>query len=131
MTIPNSFLRFYKDGFGVQAYSFNYGQTFYFVSEQQHLLDWVVEPVDEKRMISAFLCRVPVPEGTHFVDSALKHKDEGSLDEGEDAVVLFAKNVVLEKARLLTPLMYQANEYSMASLELPEYRILRFALDEM
>ena len=102
--IPDSFLRFYKDSFGMQAYSPHFKRIFYYLSEKQDLLDWVVEPFDEKSKISDLSCRVPAPKGTHFINDSLRYKTESVLDDYPETVVVSVKDFLTDKATLILPL---------------------------
>lgn len=132
--IPANFIRFYKDGFGMEVSLKHLNMVFYYVSENQHFLDWVLEPIEEKFRISDTAYAVPVPEGTFQILSSLAFdRDANTLgltdDEKEYTIVIDSREPLTSKAHAILPLLHNVHKDQFDSIGLPVYRVFKFSVD--
>lgn len=135
MSVPDNFVRFYRDGFGMIMRKRSVGDSFYYVSEKQELLDWVLEPVDEEFRFSKTIFRVPLPEGIMAYANVLNF-DTPSLasryseEDRKPFVFIPANDPLTAKARAILPLMYNVYRDGFHEVNLPVYRIFQIHVEQ-
>lgn len=134
MSAPNSFIRFYRDGFGLIIRKRSVDDKFYYVSEKQELMDWVLEPVDEEFRFSQSIFRVPLPEGIMAYANVL-HLDRPELasrypeEDRKPFIFIPANDPLTAKARVIAPLMYNVYRDGFHEVNLPVYRIFQINVE--
>lgn len=135
MSVPDNFTRFYRDGFGMIMRKRSVGDSFYYVSEKQELLDWVLEPVDEDLRISAGIFRTPLPEGVVAYANVLQFDNPElaaryPISDIKPFIFIPTHDPLVAKARAILPLMYNIYRDGFHEVNLPVYRIFQISVEE-